>query len=100
MLLGDHTIWKLNSNTIQAVALGVRLFPALIAPRPHSTLNTIGLLRSPLVAFTPATMQPGHSQRSIGKDQRVEEPITIDTFEGASIGQVRDFLFLVISVLK
>ncbi len=72
------------------MALGVLLFPCLIASQLHSTVNIVGLF--PFVAFTPTTMQPDDSQQSIGKERLVENATSIDCAEGAPISQVRDFL--------
>jgi len=78
----DHTTGNLNSITTQAVALDVLLFPCLITSQLYSIINLARLLGSPFVTFTPATMQHGDRQRSIGKE-RVENLISIGTVEGA-----------------
>jgi len=91
IFLGGQTDGELNSITTQAMAFGVLLFPCLFASQLHSTIHVV-LLRSPFILFTPAAMQPGHSQQSIGKEQAAENVTSIGSTDGTHTIHVRDFL--------
>ena len=86
IFLGDHTTGGLNPITTQAVAVGVLLFPCLIASQLHSTVSIVGLFS--FVTFTPTTMPSDNLQQSIGKERPAENVAPDDSVEKAPISQV------------
>jgi hypothetical protein len=94
ILLGDHTTGRLDSITAQTMAIGVLLFPCLVASQIHSTADIVSLLYSRFVMVAPATVQPSDSQQQlISKEQPVVNLTSIDASEGDSISWVRALSF-------